>query len=116
MAIAICTFCGGLLLVHSTMCPHCGQRGESTMNRRRVSTFGAKPRLPVAVRRLIILSAVGFGAILCLAFANWIRPASYTSEAEVASECDSIRESGEVVKGELMRCESRLVQIRAQQH
>jgi hypothetical protein len=114
MAIAICTFCGGLVLVHSTMCPHCGQRGEATVNRRRVSTFGAKTKLPVPVRRLMIVLAAGSGAILCLAFANWIRPASRDSEAEVASECESIRESGEEVEGELARCQSRLVQMRAQ--
>jgi hypothetical protein len=85
------------------------------MNRRRISTFGAKPKLPVTVRRLIIVAAAGSGAILCLAFANWIRPASHASEAEVASECDSIRESGEELPGELVRCETRLVQMRARQ-
>ena len=114
MAIAICSFCGGLVLVHNTMCPHCGQRGETTVNRRKVSTFGTKQNLPVAVRRLIIVAAAGFGAVLCLAFANWIRPASFESEVDVATECESIRESGEEEPGQLQRCESRLVQMRAQ--
>jgi len=114
MAIAICTYCGGLVLVHSTMCPHCGQRGEATMNRRKVSTFGTKKKLPLAVRRLIICAAAGFGAILCLALANWIRPASKNPEADLASECESIRESGEEEAGELIRCETKLARVRAQ--
>ena len=84
------------------------------MNRRKVSSFGAKQRLPVFARRLIIVAAAGFGAVACLAFANWIRPA-HESEAEVASECDSLREYGEEVPGELVRCELRLVKIRAAQ-
>jgi len=114
MAIAICTYCGGLVLAHSSMCPHCGQRGESTENRRKISTFGAKKGLPLVVRRLIICAAAGFGAILCLALANWIRPAAQNPEAEISAECDTIRESGEEEEGELIRCESRLAQVRAQ--
>ncbi|HEV7990762.1 MAG TPA: hypothetical protein VGP25_03010 [Gemmatimonadaceae bacterium] len=113
MAIAVCTYCGGLVLIRATMCPHCGQRGEATPSRRKVSTFGAKKELPIVVRRLIVCAIVGTGAVFCLALANWIRPVSRHPIEEVTSECDSIRESGEEIVGELDKCEARLAQLRA---
>jgi hypothetical protein len=113
MAIAICTYCGGLVLIRATMCPHCGQRGEATPSRRKVSTFGSKKGLPLVVRRLIVCAVVGAGAVISLAFANWIRPASSHPIEETVSECELIRESGEEVEGELTNCEARLAHLRA---
>jgi hypothetical protein len=113
MAIAICEFCGGLVLVHSTMCPHCGQRGEATVSKRRVSTFGGKKPLPLVVRRLIVCAMVGTGAVMTLALAHWIRPTATHPIEEAVSECDAIREGGEEVEGELTKCEAHLAHVRA---
>jgi hypothetical protein len=113
MAIAICSYCGGLVLMHATLCPHCGQRGEATPSRRKVSTFGARKGLPLAVRRLIIFAVAGFGAVLCLAFANWVRPPVQHAADKAARECDEIRDTGEEEPGELNACESRVAQLRA---
>jgi hypothetical protein len=114
MAIAICTYCGGLVLMRSTMCPHCGQRGEATpTSGRKVSTFGAKKGLPLVVRRLIVCAIAGFGAVVCLALANWVRPAEQHALDETASQCDEIRDTGEEEPGELNACEVKLARQRA---
>lgn len=97
------------------MCPHCGQRGESTVSRRKTSTFGAKKPLPLPVRRLLICAMVGMGAVMTLAFAHWIRPETSHPIEDVVSECESIREGGEEVEGELNQCEARLAHMRAAQ-
>lgn len=113
MAIAICTYCGGLVLIHSTMCPHCGQRGEATVSRRKVNTFGGRKRLPLVARRLIVCAVVGVGAVMTLALAQLIRPANEHPIEEAVSECESIREEGEEVEGELNKCEAHLAHLRA---
>jgi hypothetical protein len=113
MAIAICTYCGGLVLIRATMCPHCGQRGEAIPSRRSVSTFGAKKGLPLIARRLIVCAIAGVGAVLCLALANWVRPAEQHALDETASQCDEIRDTGEEEPGELNACEAKLAQQRA---
>jgi hypothetical protein len=115
MAIAICTYCGGLVLIRATMCPHCGQRGEAMPSRRKVSTFGAKKGLPRVVRRAIILGIAGAGALVCLAFANWIRPDALPAVEELKAECDEIRQNGVEEANELNACEAKLVKVRAAQ-
>ena len=115
MAIAICEYCGGLVLMRSTMCPHCGQRGEATPSHRKVSSFGAKKGLPLPVRRLIVCAIAGAGAIVCLAFANWIRPTTTHAMEEATSECEEIRDTGEQIPGELNACIAKLAKIRAAQ-
>ena len=99
--------------MHSTMCPHCGQRGEAVPTRRKVSRFGARQGMPLVVRRLIVCSIAGAGAIGCLAFANWVRPASRQSLEEAVSECDAIRDTEEEFPGELSACEAKLVKLHA---
>jgi len=99
--------------MRSTMCPHCGQRGEATPSREKVSRFGAqKRRLPRFVRRLIVCTVAGTGAAMTLAFANWIRPPSHQVAEEVAVECDEIRANGEEEAGELRACERKLADLR----
>ena len=112
MAIAVCSYCGGLVIMHATMCPHCGQRGEATPSRRRVSRFGKKKGLPLPVRRLIICAAVGGGAAFCLALAHWIRPADKHDLVDLVQSCQEIEESGEEEAGMLARCKAQLAALR----
>ena len=116
MAIAVCSYCGGLVIMHATMCPHCGQRGEATPSRRRVSRFGKKQTLPLPVRRFIILVAVGSGAGVCLALANWMRPAETSNSVELAQICQEIEEVGEEEAGMLDGCKAKLAALRQQEH
>lgn len=99
--------------MRSTMCPHCGQRGEATPSRTTVSSFGKKKRLPRVVRRLLVCAIAGTGAAMTLALANWIRPATHQVAEEVAVECDEIRANGEEESGELRACERKLSSLRA---
>jgi hypothetical protein len=115
MAIAVCSYCGGLVLIRATMCPHCGQRGEAAPSRRKVATFGAKRGLPLFVRRLVIGVIAGAGTVACLAFVDWIRPDVKPVAEEVATECEEIRNNGEEEANELSACEAKLVQLRATQ-
>src|SRR5688572_29512048 len=112
MAIAVCSYCGGLVIMHATMCPHCGQRGEATPSRRRVSRFGKKKTLPLPLRRLIIVTAVGGGAALCVALANWIRPPVVRTATELAQMCQEIEEFGEDGPGLLDACKAKLAEQR----
>jgi hypothetical protein len=98
------------------MCPHCGQRGEAIPTRRKVSAFAPrKGGLPLVVRRLIVCAIAGFGTVVCLVFAHWVRPPEQHALEETTRECAEIRETGEEEPGELNACEARLAQQRALQ-
>ena len=115
MTIAVCSYCGGLVIIHATMCPHCGQRGEAAPSRRRVSRFGKRNKLPLPVRRMMIVAIVGTGAVFCLALANWMRDPVKNEINELAVVCQEIEAAGEEGPGMLNACKSQLATLRYQQ-